>query len=207
MASNAFPVPGVMTSLKPAALSSPPPSDGELIARSQRGAGAAFGDLVRRHQDRVYNLAFRMTGDRDIAMDVTQDAFVRAYRSLPKLRQPERFMSWLLRIVSNLSLDALQAKGTVSLDALLEDGDLNLPHSDDDPLEALEAVMSGEAIVAALAKVPPVYRQVLVLRHLEDLPYERIAEILDIPLGTVKTRLFRGREQLRVLLAQGGIVP
>jgi RNA polymerase sigma-70 factor (ECF subfamily) len=181
--------------------------DEELILRAQRGDGAAFGDLVRRTQDRVFNLAFRMTGDRDMAADVTQDAFLRAFRSLGKLREPGRFSSWLLKIVSNLSLDALSARGTVSLDALLEEGDEHLPVSGSDPVDALEGVIADEAIAAALDKVPPVYRQVLVLRHIEDLPYERIAEILDIPLGTVKTRLFRGREQLRAFLTEGGLVP
>lgn len=182
-------------------------SDEELILRSQRGDAAAFGDLVRRHQDRVFNLAFRMTGDRDMAADVTQDAFLRAFRALGKLRETQRFSSWLLKIVSNLSLDAVQAKSTVSLDALLEEGDEHLPISGSDPEGALDSVIADEAIAAALDKVAPVYRQVLVLRHIEDLPYEKIAEILDLPLGTVKTRLFRGREQLRHHLTQGGITP
>ncbi len=182
-------------------------SDEDLILRAQRGDTAAFGDLVRRHQDRVFNLAYRMTSDRDMAADVTQDAFLRAFRALPKLRETQRFSSWLLKIVSNLSLDAVQAKSTVSLDALLEDGDEYLPISSSDPEGALDSVIADEAIAAALDKVAPVYRQVLVLRHIEDLPYEKIAEILDLPLGTVKTRLFRGREQLRLHLTQGGITP
>ena len=206
MASRAMPSSAGMTSLRtgqrPAAA-----NDEELIGRAQRGDTAAFGDLVRRHQDRVYNLAYRMTSDRDLAADVTQDAFMRAFRSLPKLRETQRFSSWLLKIVSNLSLDALHHKGTVSLDALLEEGDEHLPISGYDPVDTLEGVLTDEAIAAALEKVAPVYRQVLVLRHIEDLPYEKIAEILEIPLGTVKTRLFRGREQLRQFLTQGGLVP
>ena len=182
-------------------------SDEELILRSQRGDTAAFGDLVRRHQDRVFNLAFRMTSDREMAADVTQDAFLMAFRALPKLRETQRFSSWLLKIVSNLSLDAVQARSAISLDALLEEGDEHLPISGADPEAALDSVIADEAIAAALDKVAPVYRQVLVLRHIEDLPYEKIAEILDLPLGTVKTRLFRGREQLRHHLTQGGITP
>ncbi|MBU6429977.1 MAG: sigma-70 family RNA polymerase sigma factor [Cyanobacteria bacterium REEB65] len=179
----------------------------QLVVRSQRGDTKAFGELVRWQQDRVFNVAFRMTGDRDIAADVTQDAFLRAFRSLPKLRQPERFGSWLLRIVNNLCLDALASRNTVSLDEILEDGDEHLPVSNMDPVDRLEGVLSDEAVAAALQRVPAVYRQVLVLRHIEDLPYEQIAEILDIPLGTVKTRLFRGRDQLRQFLMEGGITP
>ncbi len=184
-----------------------PAPDLQLVLRAQKGDTRAFGDLVRRHQDRVFNLASRMTGDRDMAADVTQDAFLRAFRSLPKLRQPERFSSWLLKIVRNLSFDALGSRSAVSLDALLEDGDEYLPVSGADPAEKLEGVLSDEAVAAALGRVPPVYRQVLVLRHIEDLPYDQIAEILDLPLGTVKTRLFRGREQLRQFLTEGGITP
>ncbi len=206
MASRAVPNRAGMTSLKTGQRAAAA-SDEELIGRAQRGDGAAFGDLVRRHQDRVFNLAYRMTGDRDMAADVTQDAFMRAFRSLAKLRETQRFSSWLLKIVSNLSLDALQARSTVSLDALLEEGDEHLPVSGSDPVDALEGVLTDEAIAAALAKVQPVYRQVLVLRHIEDLPYEKIAEMLELPLGTVKTRLFRGREQLRQHLTQGGLVP
>lgn len=203
MASRA--IPGLMPSASKAA--DPPSSDLKLVSQSQRGDAKAFGDLVRRHQDRVFNLALRMTGDRDMAADVTQDAFLRAFRSLPKLRQPERFGSWLLKIVSNLSLDAVGARSTVSLDSLLEDGDEYLPVSGVDPADQLEGVLSDEAVAAALCRVQSVYRQVLVLRHIEDLPYDQIAEILDIPLGTVKTRLFRGREQLRQFLTEGGITP
>ncbi len=204
MASRAIPMPGLMAGISRTADTSP---DLNLVRRSQQGDTRTFGELVRRHQDRVYNLALRMTADRDLAADVTQDAFLRAFRSLPKLRQPERFGSWLLKIVSNLSLDALAARSTVSLDALMEEGDEFLPVSGSDPADQIEGILSDEAVAAALKRVQPVYRQVLVLRHIEDLPYEQIAEILDIPLGTVKTRLFRGREQLRQFLTEGGITP
>lgn len=204
MASRVAPSPAAMTSLRSAGLSAAV-SDVELIARAQRGNSPAFGDLVRRHQDRVYNLAYRMIGDRDQAADVTQDAFLRAFRALPKLREPGRFASWLLRIASNLSLDAVQSKNVVSLDAMLEEGDEHLPLSDADPMASVEGVLTNEAIATALSKVAPPYRQVLVLRHIEDLPYERISDLLEIPLGTVKTRLFRGREQMRHFLTLGGL--
>lgn len=188
-----------------------------LVQRSRRGDVDAFNELVARHQAGAYGVALRMLGDPDAAADVTQDAFLAAYRRLDTLRGIS-FRAWLLRIVSNGCYDYWRARGrrpTASLDALLagEDGpaddhapDAALARALVDPGGAPERVAlrreAVEAIEAALLRLPDDQRLAVILSDVQGLPYEEVARVTDAPLGTVKSRIARGRARLREILLQ-----
>lgn len=193
------------------------------IDRSQRGDRSAFNLLVTRYQSAAYSLALRMVGDPDAAADVTQDAFFAAFRNIRSLRGIS-FRAWLLRIVSNGCYDYWRAKGrrpTESLDALLDSGaddesrgagDAELARALADEAwnpegAALRAEMVA-AIEAALLKLAPDQRLVVVLSDIQDVSYEDIARIADVPIGTVKSRIARGRARLReALVGQPELFP
>jgi len=177
--------------------------DVRLLEQCRQGHLEAFGELVERYRVRIYNLAYRMLHSREEAEDVTQETFLNVYRSLGNFRG-ERLAPWIYKIASNLCLDHLRRRRpSVSLDERSgEDDDTAREIADRTCVpedEALAAAL-GEDIQRAIDSLPPKYRSVVVLRHIEDLPYEDIAEVLGVPLGTVKTRLFRAREMLRVRL-------
>lgn len=179
--------------------------DLRLIELCQQGRTEFFGDLVSRYQARIYNLAYRMLHSREEAEDITQETFLNVYRALATFKG-ERFSPWVYKIASNLCLDHLRRRrpNTVSLDAPVgPDGDLRREVADEAllPEDSLLAGDLGFDVQRAIDALPPKYRTVVVLRHIEDLTYEEIAEVLGLPLGTVKTRLFRARETLRLRLA------
>jgi len=187
-------------------------TDADLVALSRAGDRQAFGELMQRYQDRVYSLAYRLIGDREEAADAAQDAFLNAYRALGSFRGESAFYTWLFRIAVNaarsrqrrMSLHATQR----SLDA---PGDANSQRAND-PVSALRAVgpdpaeEAGRAerkrlVEEALARLDADQRALIVLRDLEGKNYAEIAELLDCPRGTVKSRLHRARMALRELLA------
>lgn len=182
--------------------------DLRLVERCQQGRLEYFGGLVERYQTRIYNMAYRMLGNREEAEDVTQETFINVYRALRTFKG-ERFSPWIYKIASNLCLDQLRRRRppTVSLDAPIgPEGDMPREIADDTELPedvALAGVL-GLDVQRAIDSLPEKYRTVVVLRHIEDLSYEEIADVLGLPLGTVKTRLFRARESLRVLLRDKG---
>jgi RNA polymerase sigma-70 factor (ECF subfamily) len=169
-------------------------SDADLVARAQQGDQAAFEELVLRHQRYVYNVAYRVLGDGPEAEDVTQDAFVRAWRSLNGFRNRARFTTWLYRIVHNLCLNRLPGlQRDLSQVAPMEE---MLGDSAPSPADLFEMQELQDFLHAELARMPEKYRLVLTLRHLQHLAYEEIAEVLDLPMGTVKTHIHRGRALL-----------
>ncbi len=175
------------------------------MARCQEGHLEEFGDLVSRYQSRLYSMAYRMLHNHEEAEDVVQETFLNVYRALASFKG-DRFSPWIYKIASNLCLDYLRRRrpGNVSLDAPVgPDGDIPREIADGTrlPEEAALAEALGLDVQRAIDTLPPKYRSVVVLRHVEDLAYEEIAEILVLPLGTVKTRLFRAREMLRVRLS------
>lgn len=179
--------------------------DLRLIERCQQGHLEFFGELVARYQGRLYSLAYRMLHSHEEAEDVVQEAFLNVYRALATFRG-ERFSPWIYKIASNLCFDCLRRRrgNTVSLDAPVgPDGDMSREIADSTclPEEAALADALGLDVQRAIDSLPPKYRSVVVLRHVEDLAYDEIADILALPLGTVKTRLFRAREILRGRLA------
>ncbi len=176
-------------------------SDEELVRRCQDGEVAAFTELVLRYQDRIFNLAYRMVCRREEAEDIAQETFLHAWRAKASFRG-ERFSSWIYRIASNLCLDHLRrSKVKVFSLNLPAEPDGEMPRDVVDPRAAPdEAVTKAELagdVQQAIQALPPKYRLVVVLRHFYDLSYEEICQVSNLPLGTVKTRLFRARDILR----------
>jgi RNA polymerase sigma-70 factor (ECF subfamily) len=170
------------------------PTDEELVRRHLRGDRAAFGMLVERHQRRVYNLAFRMLGRPEDAADATQDVFVTCFRKLGGFKGNAAFTTWMHRVAVNVSLDALRARKREQ------------PGRGEEPIEPPPAPDLAEAsdtavdVQRALLEVPEEFRAVLILHDVQGVPYEEIAEAIGAPLGTVKSRLHRGRVALARVL-------
>lgn len=173
------------------------------IKQVKKGDQNAFGEIVEIYKNKVYQLCYRMLGNRHEAEDVSQEAFIRAYVNINTFKQDFKFSTWLFRIATNLCIDRIRKKKPdYYLDAELSgtDGlnmysqvaaDVELPERE---LESLEL---QETIQKEILKLPEKYRSVIVLKYIEELSLNEISEILDLPLGTVKTRIHRGREALR----------
>lgn len=184
-----------------------------LVEAGQRGDVEAFNQLVRLYEGRVYNLCYRMLGDPDAAADAAQDTFISAYRNLAKFRGGI-FRSWLLRIATNTCLDALRARKrrpSVSLGAKRDEEDegtgLDIPDSGEALDETALRRELGAAIQQGLALLPEDQRIVVVLSDIQGLAYEEIAQVTNTNLGTVKSRLSRGRARLRDILRAGELLP
>jgi RNA polymerase sigma-70 factor, ECF subfamily len=182
-------------------------TDADLVERTKGGAAAAFGELVARYQDRVYNTCYRMCHNQADALDLTQGTFVRALEALPKFESRANFYTWLFRIALNLTISHRRSaarRATFSLDGA-RDGETprrDPPgRPDDDPAAAPEQRELQARVAAALAQVDEEFRAAVVLKDIEGLDYAQIAEILDVPIGTVKSRIHRGRLALRDLLS------
>lgn len=178
-----------------------------VVARAKRGDRAAFGELVRAHQRRAYAAAYAIVGNRDEAVDLAQDAFVRAYRAMGRFDASMPFYPWLHRIVRNLCLNHLKRRGRrgeTSLEALVEQG-FDVHEPGDDPVEAAEAGDLREQIRAAMSELTPAQAEILRLRHMVELSYSEIAECLGVPIGTVMSRLHAARKALRVALERTAV--
>lgn len=175
--------------------STPQNDELDLIARAQDGDRHAFGELVTRYRKRVVNLVYRICGDADVAQDMAQEAFIRAWSKLPSYRPRSAFANWLYRIATNATLDLLRReRKTVNVDDL----PLKAPGSS---LEAsLEAKDQAEIVRQAVLSLPPASRTVLVLREYQAFSYKEISETLGIPIGTVMSRLNYARERLSQVL-------
>lgn len=178
--------------------------DAILIERFQNGDSSAMDVLIQRHQARAYQYAYRLTRDRDIAADVVADAFVRVYRAAHTFKGQSAFTTWLYRILTNCFLDMRKKSGsrpTVSLDASLqtEDGTLErqLEADGKTPHEEAERAERNRAVAAAVENLPEYQRAMITMFHVEMLSYEEIAEAMNLPIGTVKSRLNRARLGLR----------
>jgi RNA polymerase sigma-70 factor (ECF subfamily) len=179
--------------------------DGELIRLCLSGEQAAFDDLAARHYRRVYSVVYRMLGNREEAEDVTQETFLRVYSRLDTFRHGASFAAWVRRIASNLCIDHLRRRReqNVSLDQQLESGVEQADESAGSrPDEKLEMAEDTRRVLEAMEELPPKQRAVLVLRHVEGLKIDEIAETLKMPQGTVKTMLFRGRQAVREMVGE-----
>ena len=156
-------------------------------------------DIVRTHSARVYRLAYRLTGNPHDAEDLTQEVFVRVFRSLSSYT-PGTFEGWLHRITTNLFLDTARRKQRIRFDALAEDMAHRLPGSEPTPAQAFDDNHLDDDVQAALKALPPEYRAAVVLCDIEGFSYEEIAATLGVKLGTVRSRIHRGRAQLRAAL-------
>lgn len=172
----------------------------DLIEACRKGDTSAFGVLVRRYQDRLYPTVLRLTGQADDAQDVLQDAFLQAFQKLRRFHGDSSFYTWLYRIAVNLALSHRRRRRPIvgwessahGHDALLRD-----PVDLSDPSEPLEKAELNACVQAALNRLAPDHRAVVVLKDLDGLRYEEIAGILKIPIGTVRSRLHRARLELR----------
>lgn len=167
-----------------------------LVEKARLGDRDAFGELVRLHQHEVYTLAVRLVRDRDLASDVTQDAFVRAWRAMPKFRGDAKFSTWMHRITVNTAWTHRAKRNKVRLDPIEELP--NHPESSSiDPVRAGESAAAGPKIEEALASLSGSVRSVVVLKDIYDWSHAEIAEHLDISVTAAKVRLHRGRKDLR----------
>ena len=182
----------------------------QLIRYAQQGDNDAFEQLLLLHQKKVYNLCLRMSANPDDALDLSQEAFIKAWRSIGQYQFDASFSTWLFRLTSNVCIDHLRRKKrrqetslTESYDDSDEAEEFTLP--DAAPLPEEQAITNETklALAQAMERLGPEHREILQLRVVEDLPYEQIAEILDIRVGTVKSRLARARLSLRKILKAG----
>lgn len=191
-----------------------PPSDEELVRRVCAGERRAFDPLVERYQRRAASIAFRLLGNIHSALDVCQDAFVKAFCNLPSLEDPARFGPWLLRIVTNLSLnyrrDRVVGGRQVSFDDCVLDGDETAspgprfpasPHPDERPGATLSATELHEVLQRAIEELPEAQRLALVLFSIEALPQKDVASILGSSVEAVKWHVFQARRKLKERLA------
>ena len=176
----------------------------DLVAQAKGGDPAAFAELVAQYEKKIFNLAYRMCGNRDDAADLAQEALVRAYRAMGRFRLQSQFSTWLYRIVVNVCLDHQRRRKrhpTVSLDEPLsgEDGDIPRQVSSDvlDPAAAYERLETQRTVHQAIGRLSDDHRLVIVLRDIQGFSYEDIAATLGVPLGTVKSRLNRARGALK----------
>lgn len=183
-------------------------SDEELARKAQAGDRTAFAALVRAYEMPIYHLAYRLVGDAEEARDVAQDIFVRAYTRLDSYDPSRPFFPWLYRLGVNLGLNHRRRQRSRPSLSLVqrndagEENELEIADTRRGPAELSELGEMQAQINAAIARLPSDYRAVIALRYGADLDYEAIASTLNIPLGTVKTRLFRAKEALRRELAK-----
>ena len=182
-----------------------------LIRRAQRGDADAFEQLLLEHQKNVYNLCYRMAGNPDDAMDLSQETFLRAWRCLDQYQFASAFSTWLYRLCSNICIDFLRKRRrqqTVPLTFEGADGEEQtyaVPDAQPLPEEQVELKLTRETLQAAMAQLLPEHRAVLQLRVVNEMSYEQIADVLDIQIGTVKSRLSRARNQLKKILERGNL--
>ena len=183
-------------------------TDLDLIARAIGGREDGFEELVRRYQRPITNYVFRMLNDYDAALDVTQEVFIKVYNSLSKYSSEYKFSTWLYRIAHNAAIDHIRRKSPnqQSLEAENGDGSYQLQIESPNPTPEQERERSEwRTEIAAVVKcLPAADRELILLRHSQDLSYDEIAEITNLPLGTVKNRLFRAREMMREIFIERG---
>jgi RNA polymerase sigma-70 factor, ECF subfamily len=185
-------------------------TDQEIVVLAVEGKEAAYRELIRRYERPVFSLVLRMVRDRQLAEDLSQETFIKALNAIASYRPEYKFSSWIFKIANNAAIDHLRRR---ELNTLSIDGSPNATSAEDieatalqvgdkaeTPLAELEARELGTAIEKAIGQLRPEYRSCIMLRHVEGLAYEEIAQLLDLPLGTVKTYIHRARHELRDML-------
>ena len=175
-----------------------------LIAECLQGKTAAFGELVRRYQERLYHSVYRLVENAEDAQDVVQEAFLNAYQSLERFKGDSQFFTWLYRIAVNTAISYMRKHRAMARIETQKNGELVLePHdlsSASRPEYALEQAEQQTRVRQALARLSPEHRAVLIMKDMEGQKYERMAEIMQVPIGTIRSRLHRARLELRELL-------
>ncbi|MDQ3633821.1 MAG: sigma-70 family RNA polymerase sigma factor [Acidobacteriota bacterium] len=185
-------------------------TDAELITKSISGRGEdSFEELVSRYQRPIVGYVYRMLNDYDASLDVTQEVFIKVYKSLERYSSEYKFSTWLYRIAHNAAIDHIRrnSKNLQSLETETQNGtyELQLESPRPTPEQDREQNEWRIEIEAVIKCLPSVYRELIVLRHSKDMSYGEIAEITNLPLGTVKNRLFRAREMMREMFVERGI--
>lgn len=184
------------------------PTDEDLVDAFQSGDVSAFDELVMRWDRKIQGAIYRILGSEEEARDLCQEAFLKAYKALPGFKGEARFSSWLYQIALNLCRDRMRRrKGRtfVSFDELQNPDVVQRPNLGPSALDLVEAADLSRAVAAAMATLPADQRQVIVLKEYEGFTFMEIAQVLDLPLSTVKTRLYRGLVQLRERLGREGV--
>jgi len=181
--------------------------DRELATLASQGRESAFRELLKRYERPVFSLIFRMVRDRTLAEDLAQEAFIRAFNAIRSYNTSYKFSNWIFKIANNHTIDHLRKRrlDTVSIHGSphatsaeeINQSTLVIASGDEDPLELVEHRELGGQIESAIGELREEYRTVILLRHVEGYAYEEIAEIMDLPLGTVKTYLHRARNELK----------
>jgi len=184
--------------------------DADVAALAKEGREPAFRELVRRYERPVFSLIFRMVRDRELAEDLAQDTFIKVLNNIDRYRPEFKLSSWLFKIANNITIDHLRRR---QVDTISIEGSPNaitaesaratavtVTSGGESPLEELESRELGAEIEKAIARLRPEYRACIILRHVEDYSYDEIAEIVKLPLGTVKTYIHRARQELRQYL-------
>ena len=183
-------------------------TDGELIAGAVGGRVDGFEELVRRYQRPITSYVFRMLGDYESALDVTQEVFIKVYNSLAKYSAEYKFSTWLYRIAHNAAIDHMRRNSISPQSLETENADgtyqLQIESRQPSPEQNHERSEWKTEIDAVIKCLPPSYRDLILLRHSRDLSYDEIAEVTGLPLGTVKNRLFRAREMMREIFLERG---
>ncbi len=186
-------------------------SDQKVVVLAQQGREDAYRELIARYERPVFSLIFRMVRDRETAEDLAQETFIKVLNNIDRYLPEFKFSSWLFKIANNITIDHLRRRqiDTVSIDgapdAVTAESKrataVTLASAGESPLQQLESKELGQQIERAIAKLRPEYRACILLRHVEDYSYDEIAEIVKLPLGTVKTYIHRARAELRESLA------
>lgn len=184
-------------------------ADGELVSDAIAGREDSFAELVRRYQRPISSYVYRMVTDYDAALDVTQEVFIKVYISLRSYRAEFRFSTWIYKIAHNAAVDHMRRSAVRDQSIVTENAgdtyEIPVPTAHPNPEEASERAERRTEIESVVSQLPPAYRELIILRHSNDLSYEEISDVTNIPLGTVKNRLFRARELMREQLAGRGI--
>lgn len=184
------------------------PSDEDLVAAFQAGDIAAFDTLVGRWDRKIQGVIFRLVGSHEEARDVSQETFLKAYRALGTFKREARFSSWLYQIAVNATRDRLRRRrrrNDLSLDDVDESTESALRDGSPTAFELVETRDLSRLVAAAIAELPDEQREVVILKEYQGLTFPEIADALDVPLSTVKTRLYRGLGQLRLRLERQGV--
>lgn len=188
----------------------PVPTDEELIERFQKGDMYAFDLIVKRYKDQLLNFVYRFLGDRAEAEDVVQETFLRVFRNRKAYKKVAKFSTWIYTISGNLAKTELRKRKRRNVHSISEMGfenkDYEISDETANPEKRIDSLMKEEIIEREIMALPPKFREVIILRDIQELSYEEISKIIKVPIGTVKSRVNRGRlklqEKLRFLLGQ-----
>ena len=184
-------------------------TDSELVVSAISGGSESFEELVHRYQRPITGYVFRILGNYEASLDVTQEVFIKVYNSLTKYSDQYKFSTWIYRIAHNAAIDHIRRNNITAQSIEAENADgtfqLQIESKEPTPEQHHERSEWRTEIDAVVRTLPPAYRDLIVLRHGRDLSYDEIAEVTSLPLGTVKNRLFRAREMMREIFIERGV--